>query len=493
MDLAADAALGTGNNIATAGGALGPGGGATAAGGATQFGGGYDFGSGTGATFGGQGGAGVDALGTGIPAGTTMPSLASASPATVSALQTAAQQAGKTLQEFATSPSGIKLLVAGAGAALAGGAASGGSGGGSGIGDQTGIAAQQAALGTSMVDWNKERYAAGQPTRDAATAGALTAQTGQLATQASQDAAATDTRNFAGTTLRPLESKMATDALGYDTAGRRADATAAAASDVEQSYAASNEANNRDMLRTGVTPGSGRMQSLMADQAIAKANARAAATTGAVRNVEATGAQRVSDAQKALQYLPGEATTEANSGVAAGTAAANSGTNAVASQGAGITNVNAGYTGAISANNSAGNLYNQAATLADKQYGQIGDAVGNYLSSDNGQKNLGDLANWISDKKLKKGTGKKADGEKALAQINATPVEDGWKYDPKKGGPDDGGKKHIGPMAQQVRRTMGEHVAPGGKEISPMDMNGKLMAGMQALTKRIGKLEARVA
>ncbi|HWH83261.1 MAG TPA: hypothetical protein VNU71_13605, partial [Burkholderiaceae bacterium] len=98
MDLAADAALGTGNNIATAGGALGAGDGATAAGGATQFGGGYDFGSGTGATFGGQGGAGVDALGTGVPAGTTMPSLASASPATVSALQTAAQQAGKTLQ-----------------------------------------------------------------------------------------------------------------------------------------------------------------------------------------------------------------------------------------------------------------------------------------------------------------------------------------------------------------------------------------------------------
>ena len=72
-------------------------------------------------------------------------------------------------------------------------------------------------------------------------------------------------------------------------------------------------------------------------------------------------------------------------------------------------------------------------------------------------------------------------------------MKEGWQYDPQKGGPDDGGAKHIGPMAQMAREHMGERVAPGGKEISPMDMNGKLMAGMQALTKKVKKLEARAA
>jgi hypothetical protein len=48
-------------------------------------------------------------------------------------------------------------------------------------------------------------------------------------------------------------------------------------------------------------------------------------------------------------------------------------------------------------------------------------------------------------------------------------------------------------MAQRVRQTMGEEVAPGGKAIDVVSMNGKLIAGMQALTKRVARIEQRVA
>ena len=70
-------------------------------------------------------------------------------------------------------------------------------------------------------------------------------------------------------------------------------------------------------------------------------------------------------------------------------------------------------------------------------------------------------------------------------------MHDGWRYDPAKGGPNDGGKPHVGPMAQRVRQTMGEAAAPGGKEIDLVNMNGRVLAGMQALAQRMKKLESQ--
>lgn len=509
MDAGTGVAAG-GEAAAEGGGAAAGGGGAAtegATGSATSFGsGGYDFGAGSGATFGGSGStAGVDALGTGVAGGSGITdayagleaagaSGGTMSASTTQALSEGAQKAGQSVLDFAKSPAGLKLIAAGVAAAAAGGGS--GSSGSGATTSQTGMAAAQAALAQDEVAWNKQAYANGQPTRDAATAGALTAQTGQLATQAGQTAVANDYDAYNKSTLRPLEQKIATDAMGYDTAGRRADAIAGATSDVEQAYANSNASANRQMQRAGVTPGSGRMQSLLQEQTIAKANSIAGASTSAVRNVETTGATRMADAAKMLSYLPAAQATAAGTATAAGSAAANSGANAVATQGAGVTNVNAGYAGAVSANNSAGNLYGQAASENNKTASEdakanaaIGSAIGTYLGSEGGSKTVGDLANWLSDKEKKKGTGKRGNAMQALAQINKTPVETGWSYDKSKGGPSDGGKKHTGPMAQSVHRTMGETVAPGGKSISPMDMNGKILLGMQALSKRLDKIE----
>ena len=48
-------------------------------------------------------------------------------------------------------------------------------------------------------------------------------------------------------------------------------------------------------------------------------------------------------------------------------------------------------------------------------------------------------------------------------------------------------------MAQDVRRTMGEAAAPNGRVIDPVTMNGRILAGMQELSKRVRTLEARRA
>ena len=68
-----------------------------------------------------------------------------------------------------------------------------------------------------------------------------------------------------------------------------------------------------------------------------------------------------------------------------------------------------------------------------------------------------------------------------------TPVSS-WRY---KDGQGDGGA-HVGPMAQNVRKTMGETAAPDGKQIDLISMNGISMAAIAALDKKVGRLERRV-
>lgn len=63
-----------------------------------------------------------------------------------------------------------------------------------------------------------------------------------------------------------------------------------------------------------------------------------------------------------------------------------------------------------------------------------------------------------------------------------------WKY--KKGeGPT--GHTFQGPMAQDVKRELGEEVAPGGKEIDLVSMNGANMSAIQGLSEQIEELKGQ--
>lgn len=378
------------------------------------------------------------------------------------------------------------------------------------IASQQRIADGQAKLGQDQLDFNKQVYNDGADARNSALG--LSKQVGAAQLQGMQFAndTAKDYDAYNKGTFRPLEQKVVGEAQNYDTPERRLQAAGAAQGDVDQSFAATQAANERDLARDGIAPGSGKAMSLMQDATISQAAARAGAGTTAVRNVEQQGFARSMDAASLGRNLPSNQATQQHIGTLAGTAATTSGMQGINAQQSGVSNVNAGYAGAANASNSAGNLFgsaaglqNQAAVQQATGFNQFGQAVGS-LSQNPAAKNwmsglfsspaamptqVDDLGIGMSDKNVKTGTGKPASGKKALAQISATPVEAGWKYDPAKGGPDDGGQPHTGPMAQTVRRTMGESMAPGGTKIDLVGMNGKLMAGMQELTKRVKKLE----
>ena len=68
---------------------------------------------------------------------------------------------------------------------------------------------------------------------------------------------------------------------------------------------------------------------------------------------------------------------------------------------------------------------------------------------------------------------KKYDKNRALNAIRKTPVTS-WRY---KGGK----KRHVGPMAQDVNKNLGEEAAPNGEQLDLISMNGAAMAAIQKI------------
>ena len=74
----------------------------------------------------------------------------------------------------------------------------------------------------------------------------------------------------------------------------------------------------------------------------------------------------------------------------------------------------------------------------------------------------------------------KIDPRKALSAVKNTMVRK-WKY---KNSENKGDDDHIGPMAQDVKKNMGERAAPEGKSLNMIDLNGINMSAIQALNKQ---------
>lgn len=91
-----------------------------------------------------------------------------------------------------------------------------------------------------------------------------------------------------------------------------------------------------------------------------------------------------------------------------------------------------------------------------------------------------------SDENIKSGRAPVSD-EAVLEGFRNTPVEM-WSYDPAKGGPDDGGARHIGPMAQGVAKNLG---IGNGTSIPVVDMLGTQTSAIRALDKKVRKLEGK--
>lgn len=340
-------------------------------------------------------------------------------------------------------------------------------------------------LARDQFDWFKAEYDKTAPERAKQTELANKVSEAQIAGMnfATDEAKAMSERNKA--VYQPLEDKLVADAQAYDTPERRQQAAAEATADVEAAAGRAQQANTRAMLRMGATPGGAASAALMQDAALSKAKMISGATGAATRNVEQQGYARMMDAAALGKGIVSNQATQQQIATNTGGAAVNAGNSALAATQSGAGLMQTGFAGAQAGLTNAGSLYGQAAKVqsyADSQQqsalNQFGQAAGYFAASD---------------EDIKSGTGKPADTAKALRAVMSTPVEEGWTYDPAKGGPDDGNQEHIGPMAQKVRARMGSSAAPGGKVIDLVNMNGRLMASTQELAKRVERLERAVA
>ena len=343
-------------------------------------------------------------------------------------------------------------------------------------------AKETAKLSRDAFEWFKTEHARTAPNRERAEQTADQVAQAGLESQKKQNEVADDYNNYNKETYRPLEKRLVADAQAYDTPERQQQYADRAVADVSMQAAAQRQAAQRDLASYGVAPDSAKSMSLLGSGDLNTTKAAAAAATGARDRVEATGYARMADAANLGRNLPSAQATAVSTGTQAGAGAVNASGASLNATNSGAGLMSTGFNTAIQGQQAAGNLYGKAASLSTQ-----GADLGGI-----GQLAQGAAALKVfSDENIKSGVSMTNTG-KALDEITATPVKD-WHYDAAKGGPDDGEQPHTGPMAQMVNQTMGDKAAPGGKVIDLVTMNGKLMAGVQELAKKVKKLEGRKA
>ncbi|MEI8197068.1 MAG: tail fiber domain-containing protein [Phycisphaerae bacterium] len=298
--------------------------------------------------------------------------------------------------------------------------------------------------------------------------------------------------------FRPAEKKYVDSAMGYDTPERRESEAQKAAADVDVSMGASNEQAMRDLSRAGIMSPNADILNGTRGVSLARGAVKAGAMNAARTRVEDTGAARVEGVAKFGRGLPSTgiaadqvALAGASGGSntlmganAAGIAAGNAGLagwGAAAGTGIGIANANnsanmASYNGQV---NAWGQQQNANAT-ASAGFGQL---LGTGLS-------VAQKAGWFSSKKLKEGM-KPVNEDKILAGIRKLKVEQ-WRYKPMTVAAPTPAKQpnHIGPYAEDVKKALGEAVAPGGEYIDSASMAGVLIVGIKKLAERMDRMEA---
>ena len=349
-------------------------------------------------------------------------------------------------------------------------------------------AVQNANISAETLAWYKEKDARDRPMQEKLANKAYEVADQQLASSKANDALAADYANYNKTTFRPLEQGIVADAAGYDTPQKRQAAADSAIADTNIAFAGVNDANARRLAANGIDPGSARAMSVMQGQGVDQAVANAGAAYKARKGVETVGHGMKMDAASLGRGLASSQATAAQTAIQAGNSSVNNAGAPInaANQSAGA--YGQGMSIASGASAAAGNLYGQQANIWNT-------ARSNQNQYELGMINAGTnayKAAAISDENVKTDISDATD-EEALEAVNDTPVKK-WRYDASKMAaeglaiPPDMQGENIGPMAQQVNKTMGDKAAPEGTEINLVTLNGVNMKAIQALDKKVSKL-----
>lgn len=339
---------------------------------------------------------------------------------------------------------------------------------------QNAAALASAKLSEDQFNWFKGEYERTAPDRAEASRRANEASDIQLEAARKNNEIADDYWKYQKDVFRPVEQGLVEDAQNYDTPERRAEAAQSAGAGVEQQISAQRDATARALARSGVDPSSGKTAALMGSQDIMAAKAKAGATNAAERNVETQGWARRMDAASLGRNLASNQATSSQVATQAGSAGANTGMMPLAANQTGSSLMQTGFNGAMAGQGQAGQIYgNIANTQANNRnsglLGSLGGVAGMFLASDENMKE--DI--------------EPTDDTAAMRALRNLDVKK-WRYKEKEGL---GTEEHIGPMAQDVQAEAGDGVAPGGKAIDMISMNGMTIAALQNVDRRLARVE----
>ena len=331
-------------------------------------------------------------------------------------------------------------------------------------------------------------------------------------------------------TFRPIEDRIAKDAMSWDSAERQAEMAAQARADVMANSAAAQQQQSRQLAAMGVDPRSGRFQGASRasnlQTALAAAGAQNAArdsvrqqAQGLRQGAAALGMQVNQTGQQASQ-LGMQATSAGHQAKLAGDSAAMQWNNlGMAARGIGNSSANLsagsmGYQGlgiGLNAGSSAMGTTLGANSAWQQNNAIMGQGFGGAMQGYAGQANTlnslygnqlnawsaGQQASAASAAGLMQGIGtisgaamiasskdykedKRPVEGSALAAVESMPVEQ-WKY---KDGVADGGQ-HIGPYAEDFQAATGKG---DGKTIPVQDAIGVTMKAVQELSAKVDTL-----
>lgn len=344
----------------------------------------------------------------------------------------------------------------------------------------------QAELSAEQLAWFKDLEASSRPMREAAAARQNQVSDAQLALMRQQQQLTTEANQRYKSTFQPIEDRIASEALAYDTPARREAEAGQAMADVGSQVDLARAGVQRELASRGVDAGSGNAAIALSRMALGEGAAKAAAGNTARKQVETIGAAKLMDAAGLGRGVVSNQATTAGLALNAGNASGQNAGAALNTATSGANLMQAGYQGAQQGLAGAANTHlgigriEQAASDNSGLWGAVGSVAGAAM---------GNPAIW-SDEHMKENVAP-VDGEVALSQVRVTPVKE-WEY--KDDSPAaDGGQRHVGPMAQDVQAAMGDQVAPGGQQIDLISMNGKLTAAVQQLDEEVQDMKITLA
>lgn len=346
-------------------------------------------------------------------------------------------------------------------------------------------AEKSAELGEQAMKWYAEQYEKQAPMREAAAARANAVSDAQLAAMETATSEAKQAGDYRRSVYEPLEREIVSDARNFNTEGERERLAGLALGDVNQQFAAAREQGIRELSRRGVNPNDGGYASVAKQLALGQAAAGAGAATKARSDAITLGRAMKVDAASLGRGLPGTQATQAGLAINSGNSAVGNAQVPVSLAQSAASQVGQGYSQAMQGYGQSGNLYGQVANMQSKEGdGLIGGLAGLGMAAGG----MGWKPFAPSDKNIKKDR-KSLSGDEAMTLARKLPV-DKWKYKDDSYAAD-GGKEHVGPMAQDMRAAAGEHAAPGGKVISIPDEVGITLAAVKNIDKRLARLEKR--